>query len=113
KSIYKALFFHQNWYLISLGIIILFTCSFFIPIIFNVASLLLACFLIITIIDFILLFRKHNGIHGKRITHKKHNLGDNNNIILQLQNNYNFDVTTTIIEELPVEFQIRNFDIKT
>lgn len=111
KKNINSLYFHTNWYLLSLGILLLYIISFFFNWLFFITNILLLCWIIITVIDFLLLFTKKNGIIGQRITHHKHNLGEQNSIELDLKNEYSFNVHASIYEELPAIFQIRNFKI--
>lgn len=62
--------------------------------------------------DILLLFSIKNGIEGNRITPEKLSNGDENPIKIQLQNNYGFKTNITIIDEIPYQFQVRNFNIK-
>ena len=62
--------------------------------------------------DFLILFASKNGVEAKRITAEKLSNGDENAIIITLKNYYTFPVYAKIIDEIPFQFQIRNFEIK-
>jgi len=65
-----------------------------------------------TITDLLLLFANKHGIHVQRTTaHQKLSNGDDNDIFLHVINNYSFATTIEIIDELPEQFQFRNFKI--
>jgi uncharacterized protein (DUF58 family) len=68
----------------------------------------LALFLIF---DVLLLFTHKNGIVAQRKTAEKLSNGDENPIEIFIENNYSFLVKTKIIDEIPFQFQIRNFNI--
>jgi len=63
-------------------------------------------------VDLILLF-KQKGISASRILPEKLSNGDDNPIELTLQNNYNFKTSLLIIDELPFQYQKRDFEINT
>lgn len=64
------------------------------------------------VIDIALLFIQKDGIKGNRITPDKFSNGDENPIQIQLTNAYSFAIHTKIIDEIPFQFQVRNFEIK-
>jgi len=93
------------------GLILLFCLSFALPILFPIAQTLLVLGLIITLLDASLLFNKKVKITSQRQLPKLLSLGDSNKVVLQIENPSNLTVKATIIEELPAQFQKRNFEI--
>lgn len=61
--------------------------------------------------DILILFISKNGIQASRITPEKLSNGDENQIVITIKNKYNFDVSLKIIDEIPFQFQNRNFEI--
>lgn len=72
----------------------------------------LIALLTFTIIDIFILYASKKGIHAKRITPEKLSNGDENFIKIQVTNNYSFTTFIKIIDEIPFQFQIRDFNIK-
>jgi uncharacterized protein (DUF58 family) len=66
----------------------------------------------LTILDTIILFAAKNGVKGKRVLPEKFSNGDENPVNLVISNYYTFNVNVTIIDELPVQFQDRDFIIE-
>ncbi len=93
------------------GLILLFCLSFALPFLFPIAQTLLVLGLIITVLDTSLLFNKKVKITSQRQLPKLLSLGDSNKVVLQIENPSNLTVKATIIEELPAQFQKRNFEI--
>ncbi len=93
------------------GLILLFFLSFALPFLFPVAQTLLVLGLIIALLDVSLLFNKKVRISCQRKLPKLLSLGDANKITLQVENPSNLAVKATIIEELPAQFQKRDFEI--
>jgi uncharacterized protein (DUF58 family) len=63
------------------------------------------------LLDIIILFQSKNGIFANRIVPEKLSNGDENDIKLTIQNRYSFPISIKIIDEIPFQFQIRNFEI--
>lgn len=85
--------------------------SFLFPQLFNIVRLLLLCLLVFTFLDILILFSTKKGILGKRVLTEKLSNGDLNPITLSVDNYYTFKVYSTIIDEIPQQFQVRDFEI--
>ena len=85
--------------------------SFVFPRLFNIVKLLLLLLATITILDAIILFAAKRGVVGKRLLPEKLSNGDLNAIQLEIYNYYTFSVNVTIIDEIPEQFQVRDFNI--
>ncbi len=64
----------------------------------------------LVVIDLILLY-KQKGISASRVLPEKLSNGDDNPIELTLKNNYNFKTYLLLIDELPFQYQKRDFEI--
>ncbi|WP_298518691.1 DUF58 domain-containing protein [uncultured Kordia sp.] len=95
-----------------MGIVLCFIISFLFPRLFYVSKLLLLIYFTVTLLDIFILYRTNNGIVGKRQLPDKLSNGDENEIYLKLENYYTFPVFTTIIDEIPEQFQVRDFSIE-
>ena len=62
--------------------------------------------------DILILFLAKNGIDGIRIAPEKLSNGDENAIGINIKNYYTFPIGVKIIDEIPEQFQVRNFEIK-
>ena len=90
---------------------ILFVLSFVFPQWFNVVKLVVLLLVGLTVLDLLILFSAKRGISGKRILPEKFSNGDQNPIQLTIENFYTFPIFCRIIDEIPEQFQIRNFKI--
>ena len=78
-------------------------------------SVALAAFVIavaVLIADILLLYRSDVGVEAERRLPKMLSLGDANRVILNLKNLTPRPLGLTVIDELPVQFQKRDFEIK-
>ena len=65
-----------------------------------------------SVFDLLILFANKQGVHAQRtVTHQKLSNGDENDIFLHLKNNYSFPINIEVIDELPEQFQFRNFKL--
>jgi uncharacterized protein (DUF58 family) len=94
------------------GIAMAFLVGYFAPAVGALAEILFAGFVIIFGIDLVLLFSKKEPFSGKRIAPKRLSNGDENTIRLQLQNHFAFSLKVEIIDEIPHQFQLRDFSIR-
>lgn len=60
-------------------------------------------------IDVLILFRFKKGFKAKRVVSEKLSNSDDNEIAITLENNYPFKVFISLIDELPAQFQKRDF----
>ena len=67
---------------------------------------------LVTILDAIILFGAKRGIIAKRILPEKLSNGDQNPIQIELYNYYSISVNAVIIDEIPEQFQVRDFKIE-
>jgi uncharacterized protein (DUF58 family) len=90
----------------------LFINAFFFPSLLSPSKLIFGVILILFIIDLISLYRLKQGIVAERNVADRLSNGDLNDVYIYLENHYPFSVQINIIDELPFQFQIRNFYIK-
>lgn len=83
--------------------------SYFQPALFPIAGLILLLLGISILLDFILIYSKGNGIQATRVVAERLSIGDANKVMIRLINNYGFPVRTSIIDELPDQFQERKW----
>lgn len=104
--------FHLNKivYYIIFGAAVLFMVSYMAPVFFMVAIIVLLFIAIGVLIDFFLLYRNKNGVQANRILTERLSNGDENKIVIHLQNNYSHKIDVTIIDELPFQLQQRNWN---
>lgn len=91
------------------GIVILFVTAYFFQNLLWVAKMLLFGFSMCFIVDVWLIFRNKKGIYANRVLPEKLSNGDENSIIILISNSHTFTCEIKIIDELPVQFQIRDF----
>jgi uncharacterized protein (DUF58 family) len=96
------------YYLIG-SVAAVFVLSYFYPSLFRVALLLLLLIGIALVVDGLLVYSKKKGVKAERITTDRFSIGDDNKVMLRVRNEYPFPVRISIIDELPDQFQERNW----
>ncbi len=111
------MFFWKNIFLTPLliygflAVAVLYVVSFIYPEFTDIAEIALVAMSVFVVIDLILLLTSKKGLTGKRILNEKLSNSDNNEVKIQLRNHYGFRIRYNLLEELPVQFQIFDFNM--
>ncbi len=111
KRYLGSLFFSKRFYWVFSVIIALFVFSFASSVLLVITQFLLLIFVLLVLIDHWVLYSKKNGIEATRVLPERMSNGDDNIVLIDLTNNYSFRTSLRIIDELPVQFQQRNFQL--
>ena len=111
-KVLKSLYINHLFFYILMGIGGLFFLSFFVKWMFDVAVILFVLYLLVTVIDIFVLYYSKNGIETVRELPDRLSNGDENIIRISLKNNYSVPVFLEIIDEIPFQFQKRDFLIQ-
>jgi uncharacterized protein (DUF58 family) len=109
---FKRIYLNNLFFYILLGLIVCFIFAYVYPELYHAVWLLVYVFIAFTAIDFLLLFASNQRFTASRIVPEKLSNGDENPISVKLESGYSFTVSLKIIDEIPVQFQVRNFDIR-
>ncbi|WP_109300332.1 DUF58 domain-containing protein [Aquimarina sp. AU474] len=113
KTFLKSLYLKKLFFTAFFSIAVLFVVSYFFENLLSVSKLLLTILLVALIFDILLLYRNKLGIQGYRSLPEKLSNGDENVIEILVTNRYRFTNTIRIIDEIPIQFQHRNFAINS
>ena len=91
--------------------VMLFILAYPFPQVYVVAQLILLCLTALTLTDTAWLVTSRQSITIRRKIPARLSLGDENPVSISLQNTFPFRVNAEVIEELPFEFQKRDFKI--
>lgn len=99
-----------NWFFLLLGIAAsFFVASFLWSSLFFFAQLFLALVFAYLFVDILILYSSSTKIEAERIVKEQLNLGEDNHVRILVKNHYNMPVSLKVIDELPYQFQIRDF----
>lgn len=105
----RSFYLNKIVYYLAGGAAVLYALSYFTPSLYRIAGLTLVLLLVAIGIDFILVYSKRKGMEASRVLQDRFSIGDQNRVQLRLTNRYAFSVKTSIIDEIPVQFQERNW----
>jgi uncharacterized protein (DUF58 family) len=108
----KSLYLNNFFFYALLGILGMFVCAFIFPALYTAVWYIILILVSFLALDILILFFAKKGVEANRITPEKLSNGDENLIIISIKNFYTFPVSIKIIDEIPFQFQIRNFEIK-
>lgn len=103
------LFVNDRWYMVLTACVVLFFASFFAPVLYRLVFTATGIVLFFTLLDYVLLFLVKGSVSGHRIMAPRFSIGEENTIDITLINSYPFKVYGYLIDELPVQFQVRDF----
>lgn len=110
EKYFKPLFFSRRFYAALVVIALVFVLSYWFSFLFEVAQFGFLFLIAVVLLDYISLFRK-TGITVRREAPDRFSNGDQNKVSLAVKNNYAFRTTLVIIDEIPIQFQHRDFKI--
>ncbi|CAD7803056.1 hypothetical protein CHRY9390_01018 [Chryseobacterium aquaeductus] len=108
----KNLYINNRFFFALIGVGILYVFAFFFPFLMILGQIVLLVVFLAAMVDYLLLFREKNGVLAQRILPEKLSNGDENPVKVDVKNNYSFKINIRIIDEIPFQFQKRDFLIE-
>ena len=87
--------------------------SYWLPVLYAIAWIVTVFIVVLLLLDIILLYQQKQAIEARRILPDKFSNSDNNPVPITIKSRYTFKVFLDVIDELPVQFQKRDFSYKT
>jgi uncharacterized protein (DUF58 family) len=106
------LFLTKRFFIALAICILMYIVTFYFPLLWHVANMCLLLFAVIVVADYCLLFIPSFLITGHRNAGTTFSVGDQNAVSINLFNRSRLNLSLQIIDELPVQFQRRDFDLK-
>lgn len=106
---YQSLFFNLRLYIVTGVLIVLFIAAFFVPVLFQFTMIALLGLSVLVLLDFIQLYAPRHAVTAKRTMAERFSNGDQNMVHLGVKNKYGFTIRIEVLDELPFQFQQRNF----
>jgi len=107
-----GLYLNNLFFYLLIGVGTFFVLAFFFPILFNASRYLFLALMTFLALDIAILFGARHPIDGERELTEKFSNGDENPVLVTIRNFYTFPVKVNIIDEIPDQFQIRDFNIE-
>lgn len=110
-NFFKQIFLNKRFFFAFLLVIAGYVLGFYFPVMIQISHLLLFALILISLMDLILLFSHKTGISGERTVQDKLSNFDKNPVQIHLQNYFPFRIHYTILDEIPEQFQIFDFEM--
>jgi uncharacterized protein (DUF58 family) len=106
-----ALYLRPRLFYLLGAVAILHACAFFIPWLGRMPHLAMGVLMLLLALDYLLVFLR-NGISASRKTPERLSNGDQNQLQVLTENRYPFPVVLEVMDELPFQFQERDFSFR-
>ena len=107
---FREIYLRNSFFLYWVVVIVLFSLSFAWTYLLPIAELSLVVLLAVTLLDIFILFFTKSRLRGRRVLQQQLSLGDENPVKLIITSKYKMPVSLRIIDELPYQLQIRDFE---
>lgn len=104
----KSLYFTPRFFYVLATMALLFVVSNWWRSLYGIIWVVVLVVAVLMLLEISMLYAS-KGLKGNRIVPDKFSNSDENMVSIQLQNHYSFPVSVAIIDELPVQFQKRDF----
>jgi uncharacterized protein (DUF58 family) len=111
-SISRSLYLTNRFFYAAGFLILLMALSYALPVLFSVTKTACILFLLLCVLDAVLLYSKKTNVTVERSTSPVLSLGDDNDIELSITNQSRIPLHIELIDELPEQFQKRDFMIR-
>ena len=108
-KVFRQLFLGKRIYVALALIGLVFFLSYWFWMLNPIALFLVAMLLVLFVVDFLLIFGKREGIQAARKLPEKFSNSDENDVQLVIENTYRFGVRLFVLDEIPEQFQKRDF----
>ncbi|MFY1045088.1 DUF58 domain-containing protein [Chryseobacterium sp. GP-SGM7] len=108
----KKLYINTRFFFALIGVGMLYVLAFFFPLIMFLGHGFLLLIFLTVFVDYLLVFSPKDAVLAQRILPEKLSNGDENAVKIDIKNNYSFKINVKVIDEIPFQFQKRDFLIK-
>lgn len=105
----KELYINTRFFFALIGVGMLYILAFFFPFLMILGHSALLLMFFVVFVDYLLVFRPKDAVSAQRILPEKMSNGDENFIKIDIKNNYLFKIYVKVIDEIPFQFQKRDF----
>lgn len=104
-------FVSRNFYAAVSLCALLFIISYFLPTLQWIALAFFLVLMALSLAEYFILFFNNKKFHVTRILPVRLSNGEENKVVWQLKNEFNFPVTAQLVDEWPVQLQMRNHQV--
>lgn len=105
----SSFYLHRRVFYTLISAVVLFVLSYFIPVLFQMAIIVLVLAVAGVIIQSVFMYGKRQAVEATRMVKERLSNGDENKVFIEVKNHYSFKIQCLLIDELPFQFQERNW----
>lgn len=109
-NIFKNLFLSNRFFTALSANVAVFTIGYFYPAFVGLGKLMALVLVSLLVIEVFYLFRIKNGLFGSRVMEDRFSNGDDNQVQVRITSKYPLPMKVRVIDELPEQFQVRDFN---
>ena len=109
-TFFKQLYLRNRFFLYWVAVVMLFCIGFGVPFFYLIAKVAFIALMAITMLDLFMLFLNKSKVGATRIVNTQLSLGDKNTVRIKVSSTFNMPVSLRIIDELPYQLQVRDFE---
>ncbi len=113
KKLWRSIYFSNRFYSVFIGLAGLLAIGYSLPVMVYVSQALLVAATLFLIADFYFLYRHAKPLRLERIAPEILSNGSEQAIVLKISNQTAYPLEMTIVDELPFQFEKRDFTIET
>ncbi|MEM8765224.1 MAG: DUF58 domain-containing protein [Bacteroidota bacterium] len=110
KRFFRSIYLQKRFFIVLTLLVLGFMVSYFFAFLYSSVRILFFLFCLLLITDYLLLFSSKGKIKAQRILPDKLSNGDENPIQFKIGNEYLFPIRIKAIDEIPFQFQKRDFE---
>jgi uncharacterized protein (DUF58 family) len=110
-KILRSLYLDKSFFWALAVLAALFLTGYTFHLALAVAKVLMLAFAGAIMLDMMMIYHGKKTIFAMREVPLKFSNGDNNEIFIVVENHYPFTIRVNVIDEIPFQFQVRNFDM--
>jgi uncharacterized protein (DUF58 family) len=111
KPMLKNIYLTRRFFILFGAVILIFVAAFSLDWLFPIAQTALIVGIGVVLADILILFNKNTKVEATRKLPKMMSLGDENKVLLDIVNYSNQRLNLTLIDEIPYQFQKRDFEM--
>lgn len=111
-NLIRSIYLNTRLFIAAGMAVVVFMLSFAWPVLLPLSKLFLFTIFAAVLADILMMYLPGNGFTAQRLLPEKFSNGDKNEVTIYAENKYRFNVFVKIIDEVPEQFQLRDFLLK-
>ena len=105
----KSLYIHKQLYIYLAATSVCFLLSYWFTALYPIAWIIATIIIVLLFVDVLMLYGSKQTIRARRLLPDKFSNSDTNPVPITIKSSYSFKIYLDIIDELPIQFQKRDF----